>query len=206
MPNDLADLLVPHPEAWRDWLHEHHASSPGVWLVLGKGKATVPTTLRWESAVEQALCYGWIDGQSRKGDDTVWYQRFTPRRPRSVWSQKNVATVVRLTEQGLMHPAGLASVEAAKADGRWDAAYAGPATAEVPDDLAAAIAESPLAAEVFGLLTKANRYALVHRVGQAKKPETRQRRIAQFVEMLERRESPYPQKGLSSRSRISEDG
>ncbi len=196
MPDELPDLLLPHPGAWRAWLHEHHASSPGVWLVLGKGKATEPTTLRWESAVEQALCFGWIDGQSRKGDETRWYQRCTPRRPRSPWSQKNVTTVGRLTEQGLMHPAGVAAVEAAKADGRWDAAYAGPATAVVPDDLAAAVAASPVATEVFGLLTRTNRFALIYRVNDAKRAETRARRIAQFVEMLERRETPYPQKGL----------
>ncbi|GAB3592829.1 YdeI/OmpD-associated family protein [Angustibacter peucedani] len=197
MADDLPDLLLPDPAAWRAWLHEHHATSPGVWLVLGKGKAVVPTSVRWESAVTEALCYGWIDGQSRKGDETVWYQRFTPRRPRSIWSQKNVATVGRLTEAGLMQPAGLAAVDAAKADGRWDAAYVGPATAEVPDDLAAAVAASPVATEVFGLLNRTNRFAVLHRVGQAKKPETRARRIAQFVEMLERRETVYPQKGLT---------
>ncbi len=198
MADDLPDLLLPDPDAWRGWLHEHHADSPGVWLVLGKGSATQPTTLRWANAVEQALCYGWIDGQARRGDDTVWFQRFTPRRPRSAWSQRNVATVVRLTEAGLMQPAGTAAVEAARADGRWDAAYAGPATAQVPDDLATAIAASPAAAEVFGLLTSANRFAVLHRVGQVKRAETRARRIAQFVEMLERRETIYPQKGLSA--------
>lgn len=184
-------LELPDGAAWRAWLAEHHGDTDGVWLVTAKkGAAGVSR----DEALEEALCHGWIDGQARSRDDASYLQRYTPRRPRSAWSQRNVEIVRRLTDEGRMHPAGLAEVERAKADGRWEAAYAGPATIEVPDDLAAALQAEPAAQEMFERLTSQNRYSVLYRIGSAKKPETRQRRIEKFVAMLARGETIYPQK------------
>jgi uncharacterized protein YdeI (YjbR/CyaY-like superfamily) len=190
---ELEELLVADAAAWRDWLVEHHDSSAGVWLVLTK-KGGSTTTLRYAEAVEEALCVGWIDGQARRRDQESSYQRMTPRTSRSAWSARNVERVERLESEGRMLPAGRAAVDAAKADGRWDRAYAGPATAEVPEDLAAAIAAVPEAQAMFEVLTSDNRFALIHRLGAVKRPETRTRKIGEFVEMLARHETPYPQK------------
>lgn len=192
MAGDL-ELIVADAAAWRAWLERHHASSSGVWLVLARKGAAAPTDLGRDDALDEALCFGWIDGQARSRDETSYLQRFTPRRPRSRWSRRNVEIISRLERQGRMHPAGIAEVAAAKADGRWEAAYAGPATAEVPADLTAALAASPRAAAMFAILTSRNRYAILHRLGAIKRPETRARRIAGFVEMLERGETVYPQ-------------
>jgi uncharacterized protein YdeI (YjbR/CyaY-like superfamily) len=178
---------------WRSWLEAHHDDSPGVWLVLTK-KGGTQTTLRYAEAVEEALCFGWIDGQGRRRDEGTSYQRMTRRTKRSMWSVVNVGRVERLEREGRMQPAGRAAVEAAKADGRWDAAYEGPANAEVPDDLLAAIAANPQAQAMFDVLTKTNRFALIHRLGAVKREETRTRKIGEFVEMLARQETPYPQK------------
>jgi uncharacterized protein YdeI (YjbR/CyaY-like superfamily) len=193
---DLPELLVPGVEAWGAWLAEHHTEPTGVWLVLAKKGTTEPTDLGYQQALEVALCFGWIDGQVKRRDEGTFLQRWTPRRPRSPWSQRNVGIVGRLTEQGLMHDAGLAAVEAAKADGRWEAAYAGPATMTVPEDLAAALRLEPAAAATFDRLTSQNRYAVLLRIGQAKRADTRARRIEQFVAMLARGEAVYPQQGL----------
>ncbi|WP_295656043.1 YdeI family protein [uncultured Nocardioides sp.] len=193
MAVDLEELLVPDPGAWRAWLEEHHDTSPGVWLVLTK-KGGTRTTMTWATAVDEALCFGWIDGQARRRDDETSLQRMTPRRPRSMWSARNVAHIDRLEREGRMTPAGRAAVEAAKADGRWDAAYAPPSEAVVPDDLLAAIAADPAAQAMFEVLTKTNRYALIHRLGQVKRAETRERRIGEFVAMLARQETVYPQR------------
>jgi uncharacterized protein YdeI (YjbR/CyaY-like superfamily) len=190
---ELAELLVADAETWRAWLDEHHAESPGVWLVLRKKDGLV-TTLTYDEALDEALCFGWIDGQVGKRDDQSYLQRFTPRRPKSPWSARNVGHVARLVEVGLIQPAGQAAIDAAQADGRWDAAYAGQATAEVPPDLAAAIAANPDARAMFDLLTATNRYALVYRVNDAKRPETRAKRIDQFVVMLARGDTLHPQK------------
>ena len=190
---DLEVLVVPDAAALRAWLAEHHDTSPGVWLALGKKGGTV-TSLTWQQAVDEALCFGWIDGQARRNDEQTSLIRFTPRRARSAWSRRNVEHVARLEAAGLMQPSGRAVVDAAKADGRWDAAYAPPSESEAPEDLLAAIAEVPAAQAMYDVLTKTNRFALTYRVNDAKKPETRQRRIAQFVEMLARGETPYPQK------------
>jgi uncharacterized protein YdeI (YjbR/CyaY-like superfamily) len=191
--SELPVLCVPDAGAWRAWLTEHHAQPDGVWLVLAKKGTTEPTSLRYDDALEEALCFGWIDGQVQGGDGGVYRQRFTPRRARSPWSKRNVDRVQRLVEAGRIHPAGLAEVERAKADGRWDAAYAGPATIEVPADLAAALAAEPAAQAMFEVLTSQNRYAVLYRITSAKRPETRARRLEQFVAMLARGESPYPQ-------------
>ncbi|HEY8455216.1 MAG TPA: YdeI/OmpD-associated family protein [Actinopolymorphaceae bacterium] len=194
MADEMEELLVPDASSWRTWLDEHHAESDGVWLVLAKKGTTDPTTLSYEQALEEALCYGWIDGQARRRDDTTTWQRFTPRRRQSRWSKRNVERVARLQAAGRMHPAGLAEVERAKADGRWEAAYDSPATIEVPDDLRAALATQPRAQAMFDILTSQNRYAILYRIGSARRPETRRRRIEQFVAMLARGETIYPQK------------
>lgn len=190
---ELEELLVPDQAALRDWLVEHHQTSPGVRLVLGKVGGSV-TTLTWDTAVEELLCVGWIDGQAGKRDDESWTIRVTPRRPTGLWSARNVGLVAKLETEGRMLPAGRAQVEAAKADGRWDRAYAGPATTEVPDDLKAAIAEDPSAQAMWDVLTKTNRFTLVHRVTTVKRAETRARKITEAVAMLARGETPYPQK------------
>ncbi|MDM4143108.1 MULTISPECIES: YdeI/OmpD-associated family protein [Mycobacterium] len=192
--DQLPELIVADASAWREWLGTYHDSSPGVWLVLAKKGTTQPTSLTYDEALEDALCYGWIDGQLRGRDETTFRRSFTPRRPRSAWSARNVALVNGLISAGRMHPAGLSEIERAKADGRWDAAYAGQASIEVPNDLAAALAAEPRAQEMFDILTSRNRYAVIYRVSNAKRTDTRTRRIAQFVEMLARGETIYPQR------------
>ena len=193
MATELPELLVPDQAGLRAWLRDNHATSDGVRLVLTKRGGT-DTALTWAQTVEELLCYGWIDGQAGKRDEGSYTIRITPRRPRSMWSQRNVELVGRLEEQGRMRAAGRAAVEAAKADGRWAAAYAGPATAETPDDLRAAIAAEPEAQRMFDVLTKTNRFALYHRLNAVKRAETRERKIREFVAMLARHEAPYPQK------------
>lgn len=189
----LDELLVAGPGELRAWLLANHATSPGVLLVLGKAGGSV-TTLRWDTAVEELLCVGWIDGVAGKRDEESYTVRVTPRRRRSSWSARNVALVERLEAEGRMQPAGRAVVGEAKADGRWERAYAGPATTEVPDDLAAALAAEPAAQTWWDVLTSQNRFALVQKVTSVKRPETRTRNIAKVVEMLARGETPYPQR------------
>lgn len=193
LPDALPELLLPDAAAWRAWLEEHHASSPGVWLVLTR-KGGTTTSLTYADALDEALCVGWIDGQRWARDTATSYQRMTPRRARSVWSARNVGHVERLEREGRMREAGRAQVRAAQTDGRWDRAYGGAASAVVPEDLAAAIAAEPRAQAWFDVLTSTNRYALIYRVEDAKRPETRERRIRQFVDMLARGETPYPQR------------
>jgi len=197
---EVPDLVVPDAAAWRAWLVDNHTDPTGVWLRLARKGTTSPTSLVYDEALRAALCFGWIDGQVNKVDAATYRQKFTPRRRRSPWSARNVGIVGELEAAGLMAPAGIAEVERAKADGRWAAAYAGPATAEVPDDLAAAIDADPKARAMFEVLTKQNRYAVVWRVLQAKKLETRQRRIEQFVAMLARGETVHPQRGRPDNS------
>ena len=193
MAQELDELVVQDAAALRGWLADHHATSPGVWLALAR-KGGTTTSLTWQQAVDEALCVGWIDGQARKRDEATSCIRFTPRRPRSAWSRRNVENVARLAAEGRMLPAGLAAVEAARADGRWAAAYAPPSESEVPSDLADAIAAVPAAQAMFDVLTKANRFALIYRLGAVKRPETRQRKIVEFVAMLARQETIHPQK------------
>lgn len=184
---------MPDAIAWRAWLADNHASSPGVWLVLTKKDGQV-TELNYAAALDEALCFGWIDGQVARRDEATLRQRFTPRRPKSAWSRRNVEHIARLSAEGRLTPAGQAAVDAAKADGRWEAAYAGAAAGEIPPDLATALAGSPQARAMWDVLTSQNRYAITYRVGQAKRPETRARRIAEFVAMLERGETVHPQR------------
>lgn len=188
-----AELLLPDPPAWRTWLEEHHADTPAVWLVLTKKGGTL-TTLTWQTALDEALCFGWIDGQARRRDEQSSFQRFTPRGPKSRWSQRNVEHIGRLEAEGRMTAAGRAAVEAAKADGRWEAAYAGPATAETPSDLLAAIAAVPEAQAMYDVLTSQNRFALYHRITSLKTEAARTRKIEEYVAMLARHETIHPQK------------
>jgi uncharacterized protein YdeI (YjbR/CyaY-like superfamily) len=192
MATDLEELLVPDAAAWRAWLEAHHAESPGVWLVLHK-KGGSTTRLDYDAALDEALCFGWIDGQVRRGDAQSYFQRMTRRGPRSPWSARNVGHIERLEAAGRLTTAGRAVVEGAKADGRWEAAYSGAATAEVPADLAAALAAEPRAQAMFEVLTSVNRYALIYRTNAVKQASTRERKIAGFAQMLARHETPYPQ-------------
>jgi len=176
---------------WEDWLREHHDTAPGVWIKFARKGSGLPSVTYLE-ALHAALCFGWIDGQARRGDETFYVQRFTPRRARSIWSKRNREFATALIASGRMQPAGLREVERAKADGRWDAAYDAPSTATVPEDLRAALDASPAAAEFFATLSSQNRYAILHRVQTAKKPETRARRIEKFVAMLAAGETIYP--------------
>jgi uncharacterized protein YdeI (YjbR/CyaY-like superfamily) len=190
----LSELLVADAAAWRTWLTKHQGDGVGVELVLAKKGTTEPTTLTYEEALDEALCHGWIDGQVRRRDERTFRQRFTPRRLRSQWSERNVGHVERLLDEGRMQPAGLAAVERAKADGRWEAAYPPQKTIEVPDDLARALAAELRAQANFELLSSQNRYAVLFRIHSAKRSDTRTRRIDQYVAMLARGETLHPQK------------
>jgi len=194
MAVELPQLIVRDTAAWRAWLTEHHADPVGVWLVLAKKGTESPTSLTHDQALEEALCHGWIDGQAGRRDETTYRQRFTPRRRRSAWSKRNTGIAERLLAEERMHPAGIAELERAKADGRWDAAYAGPASIEVPTDLGEALATEPKARAMFETLNSQNRYAVLYRITTAKRADTRARRIEQFVAMLVRGETLYPQK------------
>jgi uncharacterized protein YdeI (YjbR/CyaY-like superfamily) len=175
-------LFFATADEFERWLEENGESSAGVWIKMAK-KHTGVESLDWTSAVEVALCFGWIDSQARRIDDEWFRQRFTPRRRGSKWSKVNREKVEALIEGGRMRPAGLREVERAKEDGRWEAAYDGMATAEVPEDLAAALERAGLA-ETFAALDSRNRYAILHRLQTAKRAETRARRIEKFVAML----------------------
>lgn len=186
MPVEKADLLTkafPNAKAFGAWLQREHDRSDGLWLKIAK-KGTGVTSVTYAEAVDVALCYGWIDGQKARYDDTWFLQRFTPRRPRSVWSQINCDKVADLLDQGLMQPAGLEQVERAKADGRWEAAYQGSRTITVPDDFQAALDANPAASATFVGISRANRYAFLYRIQDAKRPQTRTSRIETYVAML----------------------
>jgi uncharacterized protein YdeI (YjbR/CyaY-like superfamily) len=188
---------VPDARAWREWLAEHDGESPGVWLVLAKKGTSQPTGLTYEQALEEALCHGWIDGQVGRRDEATYRQRFTPRRRRSAWSKRNATIAERLLAEGRMHAAGIDEVERAKADGRWQTAYAGSAGIEVPPDLVQALTAEPKAKAMFERLSRRNRYAILYRIATAKRADTRARRIRHFVDMLARGETIYPQRRTS---------
>jgi uncharacterized protein YdeI (YjbR/CyaY-like superfamily) len=193
MAEDPPMLTVADAAAWSRWLAEHHGQADGVWLVLAKKGTVEPTSLTYDQALEEALCYGWVDGQLGRGDGATFRRRFTPRRSGSAWSKRNVAIVERLTNEGRMGPAGLAAVDRARANGSLDAAYEGQASIAVPADLEDALAVQPSALAMFDILTRSNRYAVLYRVTTAKRPETRARRIEQLVAMLARGETIHPQ-------------
>jgi uncharacterized protein YdeI (YjbR/CyaY-like superfamily) len=196
---DLPEFVVADAAEWRTWLRGHHSKSQGVWLVLAKKGTTHPTTLSYDEALDEAICFGWIDGRLGRRDNATYRRRFTPRNARSPWSQRNISIAEKLSASGRMHRSGDAEVRLAKADGRWNGAYAGQASVEVPEDLADALIANPRAQAMFQTLTSANRYSILYRIGSAKKPETRARRIEQFVEMLSRGETIHPQGPRSAR-------
>jgi uncharacterized protein YdeI (YjbR/CyaY-like superfamily) len=194
MPDsDLPVVGFGDPGAWESWLAEQHALSPGVWLKIAKKGSGAPG-VSYPEALEVALCYGWIDGQKGTLDDEYWLQRFTPRRPGGRWSKINTDKAADLIEAGRMQPAGMREVELAREDGRWDAAYAGQRTAGVPEDLERELAGNDAARAFFATLSSVNRYAILYRIGDAKRPETRAKRIAKYVAMLAAHETIHPQR------------
>ena len=192
MSEDLEPLVLADAPAWRAWLDAHEDTSDGVWLMLAKKGTVSPTSLTYAQALEEALCSGWIDGQRRSHDAATFVQRYTPRRARSMWSARNVEHVARLEAEGRMRDRGRAEIAAAQADGRWERAYPGSATIQVPDDLSAALAASPAAAGAYAGLDAANRYAVLHRIVTAPNEATRARRLAKVVAMLEAGDVPHP--------------
>ena len=189
-PDDAPQLAFASDADWEAWLEEHHADPLGVWVKIAKKSSGIPT-VAYPDVLETALCFGWIDGQRKALDDRYFLQRFTPRRARSRWSQVNRDKVEALLKAGRMRPAGIAEVERAKADGRWDAAYASVSTMEVPADLQRELDARPGAAAFFNTLNSQNRYSILYRLHDAKRPDTRARRLEQFVAMLEAGETIY---------------
>jgi uncharacterized protein YdeI (YjbR/CyaY-like superfamily) len=177
-------------EEWETWLEKHHTTSDGLWLKIAK-KGSGIETISYAEALEAALCYGWIDGQKASFDEDYWLQKFTPRRPRSKWSKINRQKATELIERGEMKPAGLREVERARADGRWEAAYDAQSTATVPDDLHGELEKNEVAREFFAALDRRNRYAILYQIQDAKRPETRARRIAKYVAMLSEQKKLY---------------
>lgn len=192
MTQEPEPFVVADVHAWRAWLDVHEDEPDGVWLVLAKKGTTTPTSLTYDQALDEALCSGWIDGQKRTYDATTYLQRFTQRRRRSIWSLRNVGHIARLETEGRMRARGRAEVLAAQADGRWDRAYSGSATIQVPDDLRAALDASPTAAAVFAGLDSTNRYAVLHRIATAPNDATRARRLDKLVTMLAAGDVPHP--------------
>jgi uncharacterized protein YdeI (YjbR/CyaY-like superfamily) len=190
MPPELPTLSFATADEFSDWLADHH-DSPGLWLKIAKKSADTPS-LDYAGALQVALCWGWIDGQKKALDGTHWLQRFTPRSPRSKWSRINREKAETLISSGQMRPSGQAEVDRAKSDGRWDAAYEGQKSASVPDDLAAALAKSPSAQALFETLDSRNRFSILYRIQDAKRPQTRAARIEKYVGMLARGELIYP--------------
>jgi uncharacterized protein YdeI (YjbR/CyaY-like superfamily) len=178
-------------DEWERWLRSNHKTSPGVWLKIAK-KASGIKSVNHAEALEVAICHGWIDGQRRSLDERFFLQKFTPRGPRSTWSRVNREKALDLIARGRMQPAGLKEVERAEADGRWESAYEPQSSATVPDDLQRQLDANPRAAEFFSSLDSRNRYAILYRLQSAKRPETRARRLAQFVAMLEGHRKLYP--------------
>jgi uncharacterized protein YdeI (YjbR/CyaY-like superfamily) len=178
------------PAAWEKWLASNHGKSAGIWMQIAKKDSGI-ASVTYQEALDVALCYGWIDGQKRPYDARTWLQRFTPRGPRSVWSKINTGKAQALIDAGRVQPAGLAAIEAAKASGRWESAYQSWSNLDVPRDLQAALDAKPNAKAFFETLRGGNRYGIIYRVQTAKKPETRARRISEFIAMLEKRQTLF---------------
>jgi uncharacterized protein YdeI (YjbR/CyaY-like superfamily) len=192
MPSDpLPVMTFESTDAWDAWLAAHHADTPGLWLKIAK-KGAAGRTISYSEALDVALCHGWIDGQKGRHDDEHWLQRFTPRKPGSNWSKINTERAAALIASGRMRPAGLREVERARADGRWEQAYESQSRVTVPEDLARALAANERARAFFATLDSANRYAILYRIGTAKKPETRAKRIDTFVTMLSEHKKIHP--------------
>lgn len=190
-PADLSILPFASQAKWADWLARQHDKSAGVWLKLAKKDSGIPS-VTYDEALEIALCYGWIDGQKKSFDEKYFLQKFTPRRPKSIWSKINTGKAERLIASGQMKPAGLKAIEAAKADGRWEQAYTSQKTIFIPKDFEAALNKNKKAKAFFKSLNSANRYSFLFRIETAKKAETRANRIRQFMEMLEKGEKFHP--------------
>ena len=188
---ELPIELFEDQDAWAAWLESNHADSPGLWLRHAK-KASDVASVSYAEALDVALCYGWIDGQKKSYDESSWLQKWTPRGAKSIWSKINREKALKLIEQARIQPAGLAEVERAKQDGRWEAAYDSHSTATVPDDLQAALDSNAEAGAFFATLNSTNRYAILFRIQTAKKAETRAKRIREFIGMLERHEKMHP--------------
>jgi uncharacterized protein YdeI (YjbR/CyaY-like superfamily) len=190
-PDPLPVMTFESTDAWDTWLAAHHTDSPGLWLKIAK-KGAAGRTVSYSDALDVALCHGWIDGQKGRHDDEYWLQRFTPRKPGSNWSKINTERAAALIASGRMRPAGLREVERAQADGRWEQAYESQSRVTVPEDLARALAANERAGAFFATLDSANRYAILSRIGTAKKPETRAKRIDTFVTMLSEHKKIHP--------------
>jgi uncharacterized protein YdeI (YjbR/CyaY-like superfamily) len=191
MASNIETLLFPTAKAWDSWLAKNHDKSPGLWLRIAK-KDSGLESVSYPEALETALCYGWIDGQKKAHDADSWLQKFTPRGPRSVWSQINRDKALALIEKKKMKPAGLLAIEHAKQTGRWDAAYASQSKMTVPEDLEEALNKNKKAKAFFATLDSANRYSILFRLHDAKKAETRLKRLQQFISMLEKGEKIHP--------------
>jgi uncharacterized protein YdeI (YjbR/CyaY-like superfamily) len=188
---ELPILPFASQQEWEDWLEEHHATSDGLWVKIAK-KGSGIDTVAYPGVLEAAICFGWIDGLRKAQDERFFLQKFTPRRRRSKWSQINREKAMELIEQGRMRPVGLAEVQRARDDGRWDAAYEAQSAITVPEDLQRELDRHPRAKKFFATLDSRNRYAVLYRIQDAKRPETRARRIAKFVAMLDAEEKVYP--------------
>jgi uncharacterized protein YdeI (YjbR/CyaY-like superfamily) len=189
--DDLPVLGFGSQQDWEAWLEEHHAQSAGAWVKIAK-KGSQALTVSYPQALEAAICFGWIDGQKGKLDDDYWLQRFTPRKPGSKWSKINTDKAAELITSGRMRAAGQREVELAQGDGRWEAAYEGQRASTVPEDLERALADNDAAREFFATISGVNRYAILYRIGNVKRPQTRAKKIAQYVAMLAEHETIHP--------------
>ncbi len=198
--NEIPVLDFPSPKAWEQWLRANNGSSAGIWMRIGKGENN-HLSVKYQDALDTALCYGWIDGQKKKYDETAWLQKFTPRQPRSIWSKRNRERAELLIREGRMRKPGLAAIETAKRNGRWTSAYESQTNAPVPIELRKALDRNPRARKFFESLDSANRYSIIFRLQTAKKEETRRKRLERFVEMLERGEPLHPLKGKRKKAK-----
>ncbi|MGO4291611.1 YdeI/OmpD-associated family protein [Chitinophaga sp. RAB17] len=189
-PKEIPELSFETQQQWEKWLKSNHTQTEGIWLIIYKKNSKIPS-INYDQALEEALCYGWIDGIKKSKDEVSFLQKFTPRRAKSIWSEKNTKHIERLTAEGRMKPAGIAQVEAAKADGRWENAYAAGSKATIPEDFMAALKKNKKALAFFDTLNKQNLFAIYFRLQNAKKPETRAKRITTFIEMLAKQEKFY---------------
>lgn len=188
--NEVPTKLFAFSSAWEEWLSENSHTKQGVWVQIAK-KASGIATVTYEEALDTALCYGWIDGQRKSGGEDYFLQRFTPRRPKSLWSQRNVAKIWQLIAAARMQPAGLAAVEAAQKDGRWEAAYASQKDMVIPEDFLLAVQQNQKAGAFFSTLNKTSLYSITWRLHTARKPETRTRLFGVLLQMLENGEKPH---------------
>ena len=181
--NEIPVLFFKNQNQWHDWLDKHYTLTSGIWLKMAKKASGIPS-VTYDEALDEALCYGWIDGQLKSFDSEYYLQKFTPRRPKSMWSKRNIGKIAELTAAGKMRPSGIAEVDAAQKDGRWEQAYDSPSNMKMPDDFQAALDQNSKAKEVFSTLNKTTVYAFLWRIQTAKTPKTRQARIEKFIQML----------------------